>query len=528
MNPDVRNLFQQVVDAPTRTKAVVAFSVLSLLGILWLAGVVARRPHYVTLYTDLDNAERVSVERALAEGRVPYRVSQPPGPYTVFVDEGEFDNAQVVVALSEALRRAPSGINATEGGAKSIFMSSGERQQMMIKKEWQEAEKLLELLDFVNRATVTTSIPESSPLREPKPPTVSVVLKLRGGDFLTPNQTAMVARLVQFRFGVPSDNVLISDQDGRTLFDPMERNDTPDMRTLLQHAREYDEELARKVNHALAATFGEKKVLVTVTSEWDFDQSATLSEVIDGEPVVLTSEKTDSKTPQGSASSGVGGAAGTASNLAQNTPDGAGGSSTPVATLSEERTSAEVSKSRTQRVRTVPQLSRLYVSLAIDDSLSAQQAQIESVVKAAVGFDQGRKDVLGVSTVAFAKGDVDLDEDGNPIEPAGGAEAAEGPNETMELLLEKGVEIVAALGFVLILLSSLKGSKKKAKKGGVEVDENGEPLAGSRPGEESGEEFQPDPEELARLQIEELVKTDPRRVGEILTRWAEDGVGATR
>ena len=31
-----------------------------------------------------------------------------------------------------------------------------------------------------------------------------------------------------------------------------------------------------------------------------------------------------------------------------------------------------------------------------------------------------------------------------------------------------------------------------------------------------------DPELLARAQIEELVRSDPRRVGEILSRWADE------
>jgi len=31
-----------------------------------------------------------------------------------------------------------------------------------------------------------------------------------------------------------------------------------------------------------------------------------------------------------------------------------------------------------------------------------------------------------------------------------------------------------------------------------------------------------DPELLARARVEELVKSDPRRVGEILSRWASE------
>ena len=135
MTIDLRSLLAEIARTPTRTKALAVVCVLALAGVLAIAGVVAARPHFVTLYSGLDDAERVAVEKALAEGTVRYRVSQPPGPYSVYVDEGQYDDAQIVVALAEALRRSPSGINASDAGTSTIFMSSGERQQSMLKRE---------------------------------------------------------------------------------------------------------------------------------------------------------------------------------------------------------------------------------------------------------------------------------------------------------------------------------------------------------------------------------------------------------
>ena len=145
MNLDVRALFEAIAKASPRSKAVVLMSVFALVAIVAVAGVISARPHYITLYSGLDDATRVAVERALAEGNVRYRVSNFPAPYNVYVDESQQHQAQIQVALAEALKHAPIGINANEGSSAAIFMSAGERAQSMLKREWQETEKLLGL-----------------------------------------------------------------------------------------------------------------------------------------------------------------------------------------------------------------------------------------------------------------------------------------------------------------------------------------------------------------------------------------------
>ena len=84
--------------------------------------------------------------------------------------------------------------------------------------------------------------------------------------------------------------------------------------------------------------------------------------------------------------------------------------------------------------------------------------------------------------------------------------------------------IAAALAFVVLLVASLRGSKKAA---------SGSAAAGQAPSAGLADvpaalpgEVPVDPEALARARIEELVRTDPRRVGEILSRWAGEGAPA--
>ena len=516
---DLQSLAAEIGKAPLKAKLTAALAALGLLGVLAVAGVVAGKPHFVTLYTSLGDEERVAVEKALAGAQISYRVSQPPGPFVVYVDESSYDEAQIAVALEEGLRHTPLGISTGEGGASAIFMSSGERAQSMLKREWQETEHLLEQLDFVSQAVVTTSMPDSSPLRKREPLSVSVALTLDVPGALSEAEANAVAKLVRYRFGVPPENVIISDQSGRILYDPTrEQEEGPDLQRLLEHSAAYDRDLAAKVNEALTLAFGERKALVTLTSEWDHDQSTIVAETLDPETVTLSTEKRASKSPL--AIPGAGGIPGSSSNLASD--DGFGtehaavpqsGVAAAPAALSEttdEKTTFDAARSRTQTVRTTPKLERLSVSLVIDTSLAEKREEIVELVKAAVGFDAQRQDLIGVSTTAFAV-DADAAEPGEVEEAAPAA-----PNRTLELLLTRGVEIVAALAFVIVLLKSLKGGKRAAKAaaGGSALAANGLP--------------EPDPALVARAQIEELVRSNPRRVGEILSRWASEETAGAR
>ncbi len=499
MTLDLQALLADLGKASPRAKFAAFLGLVILVAGITLASVYSAKPHFVLLYSALDDSERVAVEKALASGRVSYRVSSPPAPFSVYVNDDQFDDAQIQVALAEALKRSPLGINSGTEGSASIFMSSGERAQAMLKREWQETERLLEQLEFVSRATVTSSLVEGSALRPRPPPTVSVALLLKGGNQLAAAQAQTVGKLVRFRFGVPRENVIITDQSGRVLYDESEQSQTG-LAGLepLEHAAHFDSTTAERVNAYLASAYGEDKVRVSVTSEWDFDHQTTVSETLDGESKEASIFKTETRTPQGEGTS----------QTAQPAASGAA-----LATSKEETTQFEVPRQRLQTVRVSPVLKRLYVSLALDQSLAVRKAEVQTFVEAAVGFDSGRQDVIGVTTTDFAAITTKADAASGAGEgtEAADAAAADDSGQGMGELMKRGVEIVSALAFAAVLLMSLKkGSAAKAE-GGAATGEAG--AAGN---------LDVDAAALARARIDELVRSDPRRVGEILTRWAAD------
>jgi flagellar M-ring protein FliF len=514
MNNIFTSLKQQIAGASTTSKIVVVAALLVLVAVFAVMSNLASRPSFVLLYSGLDAQHAATVQSALATANVRYQVSQPPAPFVIHIDESQFYAGQNAVALSGALDRAPEGIQTNGSGAAQVFLSAGERAQNVLKREWQELEKQLEELDFVQRARVSTSTPDPSPLRKSAPMTVAVTLTLKGAE-LTRAQGATVAKLVRYRFNVPADSVVVSDQSGRSLFDGSSMSDSAQTATdLLDHRRRHDDDLASKTNQVLDRVFGPGIAYVVVNSDWTYEQLESVKETLDPKNKVVVSETANkTTTPQGS-SSGAGGIAGSASNLASEfgatnaaVPSGGAKSATEdSAQTSESQKSTIVGKETSLKTSTAPKLAKMSVSLFLDESQKERLKDLEASVKTSVGFDDKRGDSFSSMVSPFAS--VKRDDAGKIVVPEPPKETS-APSRMTEMLVERSVEIAAALVFLFVLMKALKG----ARAGSVAA-------AGATP-----EGIMPDEhtlELMAKSEIEELVKTDPERVSSILSRWAAE------
>ena len=95
-------------------------------------------------------------------------------------------------------------------------------------------------------------------------------LSLRGQTELTAEQAENVARIVRYRFDVPAENVVVTDQRGRTLF-AGETAAHPDALASVdrqEFARAYESALEAKANKALSQAYGANKGYVTLASDW--------------------------------------------------------------------------------------------------------------------------------------------------------------------------------------------------------------------------------------------------------------------
>lgn len=509
-----KGLLEQCKTANAATKALLVAALLVIVGIVGFSSWKAANPHFKLLYSGLDASHAAAIQSALAAGNVRYEVSQPPSPFVIHVDESQYYAAQNLVALSSALETIPEGIQTNDHGASQVFLSAPERAQGVLKREWQELEKQLEELDFVARAHVSTSTPDASPLRRGAAMTVAVTLAIRGRAELSTDQANTVAKLVRYRFNVPQENVIVSDQSGKSLFDGSLSDDREQGGSdLFEHKTRHDRDLAQRTNEVLDRVFGAGMAYVVVNSDWTQDETETIKEKLD-KPVVLSKTESKTETPQGSPSPAAGGATGTANladfgtnNAAVPATSTASTASTAAAKTSDVKTSYVAGKETEHKKSTAPTLKRLSISLFLDESLKDKLSSLESSVKTSVGFDGDvRKDSFSSMVTAFAS--VARDEQGKLIPPPAKPEVSE-PNHWVDLLIKRGVEILCALAFLFVLLRALRTSPGKSK-------------AAEAAAQSAAQEDPLFLEQLARTQIEELVRSEPERVSTILSRWAAD------
>lgn len=489
------------------TRAAIGAAVLAVVALTVFAGWAGGQPRFKLLYSGLDAQHAVSVQAALAAGDIRYEVSQPPSPFVVHVDEAQYYAAQNLVALAGALDTAPQGIQTNGTGASQVFLSAPERAQNVLKREWQELEKQLEELEFVQRAHVSTSTPDPSPLRRSTPMTVAVTLSLRGGASLEKSQAETVAKLVRYRFNVPAENVVVSDQSGRSLYDGAAGTEAGGgAGELFEHKARYDAEIARATNAILERILGQGLAYVVVQSDWSFEHKERVRETVDPKPVVISKTESKSSTPQGSETSATAASGGDASGFGTEhagvgaaTPSASGGK----ATTQETRTSSVVGRETEHSRVSTPLLERLSVTLFVDESLKDRLASLEPSVKTAVGFDAGRDSFSSMAT-PFAS--VTRDPEGKLVTTSA-VEADPGPSPMVELLIERGLEVLCAIAFLFVLFKALKSLLRPAAipapAGASEADARQLEL-------------------LAKQEIETLAKTDPEKIGSILARWAAE------
>lgn len=518
MKERLTQLLQQFQQANAATRITLVLSTLVVFSLVAFSSWYASRPDFVEHFSGLTAAQASSYKAALAEAGIPFKSSPPPGPYSIWVDSGDEIRAEAQVARGGYTPES-KGIQVAAGGAQSAFLSAGERDLMMNKREWQECEKLLETLEFVDRATVVGSKSQHSPFRRDIPATISVTLGLRYGTSLGEVEARNVATLVRGRFNVPIENITILDEDGTLLHDGSLAGSDRSKNDLFAQKSRFEAEAERKANRQLELALGAGMASVTVSSDWTFDETESIKNV----PVkgAETYKRITEDSSSGADAGGVGGPAGLSSNLTQDFGvENAGvseGSSASTRKQSTDESRTVVGHETEHKVSRAPQIKRMSVSLVFDESIPAESTEaLDKMVKAAVGFMPDRDEY---QSLRIALASVSRDEEGNPL-PIEPPAPIEQPNQYVELFMTHGVELLAGLAFVIVLIKALRGagggagSRKQSAQAVAEAE--------AAVAQAERELSQVDPALLARLQVEELVRSEPERVSEILAQWAAD------
>ena len=525
MSTTLRNFFDALKGSDAGTKVVIAVASAAMIGTVAVVGMMAKDEHYVPAFVDVPGSDMPAVTKALADAGIQLEVRTSDRGSAIYVPRGQKDAANFAAFSSGAFRSHEKGILNGDSSSLSVFAGSDERAQWTRAKEMEEIEAMLESTSYIEKAEGYKRQVVTSALRNTTSETASLMVTTTGGMELTNGQKQAVSRAFGDSLGLTADEYSIYDQDGRTIHGGSDDGGVFDDR-VLELQREYNQSEELRVNSYLARIYGPGKALVSIASEFDTTQSTLVSREA-GDPVTISSKDYSTETPAGTSSSPYGGGvAGTSANVidpnafgveSAAVATGPQGPSPGTATSSEtEETFFVPTTSRTE-VSNQPVLKRLAVALAIDESLAAERAELDDLVKGLVGYtsDGVRKDTFTSKVAPFVTSPEPAEGEGAPEQtPASGG-------FDLNMILERGVEILTALAFIVLLLKGLKGAKGAAAGGPLGGD--GEPLpAGATADAEI------DPEVLARAQVENLVSNNPERVAQILSNWVIEDRSAVK
>jgi flagellar M-ring protein FliF len=245
----------------------------------------------------------------------------------------------------------------------------------------------------------------------------SIVLKMRGSTRLDRGQVQGVRHLVAT--AVPNlkpEHVSILDDRGTLLARGGDAGEGEMSAMNVEEQRvAFEGRLTRALEQLLEPSLGFGNVRTEVNADMDFDRVVTNQEIFDPEGQVVRSTQSISEANQNRESDT--GAVSVGQSLPNPpTPDGDAGSQSN-SNRTEEAVNFEISKTIRRHIREGGNIKRLSVAVLVNDRVTAnaagevtyaarsaeELANIDKLVKSAVGFDQKRGDAVQIVNMRFAE-----------------------------------------------------------------------------------------------------------------------------
>lgn len=388
-------------------------------GIVWVAN-WANRPDYVVLFSDLKPTDSASVIAKLKERKIAYEVRG--------------DGSSVAVSPPEIvheLRIELAGEGVPQGGVVGLEIFENTnlgtttfQEKIKLQRAIQgELERTIGSLEAVRSARVHIAQPEKSVFaKKGSEPTASVMLQIEPGFELTKAQIKGITNLVAGSVeGLNPKHVTLVDVRGNLLsIDEDNENALTMEATRLQYQREVEKGFATRIEQMLMKVLGPNRVIARVSADLDFSSTEREEESFDPGGQVIRSERV---VEEGAGQQQRGGVPGVVSNLTNDpnllSPAGAGASES---SRREAVKNFEVSRAISKTSSPRGKLTRLSVAVLVDGVYEKLRptaegepvpdpvvkplepemiAQIESVVRSAVGFDAARGDTVTVENIPF-------------------------------------------------------------------------------------------------------------------------------
>lgn len=379
---------------------------MALAGVL-AVGWYATRTDWRTLYTGLDAEDAREMEVSLGGASIPFNVT-PDG--TLRVPADSLDKARLLTAAKGGPRSGRMGFDLFD---KPNWIGSDFEEKVNYQRALEgELEHTIGTMADVESARVNLVLPHDSLFSEQqRDAKASVVLKLRRRD-LTPESSDAIRNLVAASVDdLRAENVVLVDSMGHQL----------GKKSASAEAAALEQTMADRLIATLEPVAGVGNVHASVDLDYDSSSSDQVDETYDPQNVVtLSTQKSDRQASPAPPAAGV---PGTASNAPNTQPPVYPSNAATVESSKQEADTYAASKHVRHISQGAGRLRRVNAAVLINYQRigSGKQARwqprsaeemtrLTDLVKAAVGFDATRGDLVSVENLPF-------DESGNLPEP---------------------------------------------------------------------------------------------------------------
>ena len=411
-------------------RAPLIFAVALLVAIVAGLFLWSRAPDYKVLYSNLSDRDGGAIITALQAANIPYKFSDAGG--AILVPAEQVHEMRLRLA-SQGLPK--SGSVGFELMDNQKFGISQFAEQINYQRALEgELERTIESISSVKSARVHLAIPKPSVfVRDKEAPSASVLVNLYPGRALDEGQVLAITHMVSSAVpDMPVKGVTILDQDGNLLTQPSTGSGLD--ASQLKYRQQIERSTQQRIDAILAPLFGSGNAHSQVSADIDFSHTEQTSENYgpNGNPQqsAIRSQQTSTATEMSQAgASGVPGALSNQPPQPASAPitagNGASGvTTTPVSDRKDSTTNYELNKTVQHLEQPMGGIKRLSVAVVVNylrvvdakghatmQPVTADKlAQVNQLVKDAMGFDQARGDSVNVVNSPFTA-DIDPDAD---------------------------------------------------------------------------------------------------------------------
>ncbi|MFM0092298.1 flagellar basal-body MS-ring/collar protein FliF [Paraburkholderia sediminicola] len=411
-------------------RAPLIFAVALLVAIIAGLFLWSRAPDYKVLYSNLSDRDGGAIITALQAANIPYKFSDAGG--AILVPAEQVHEMRLRLA-SQGLPK--SGSVGFELMDNQKFGISQFAEQINYQRALEgELERTIESISSVKSARVHLAIPKPSVfVRDKEAPSASVLVNLYPGRALDEGQVLAITHMVSSAVpDMPVKGVTILDQDGNLLTQPSTGSGLD--ASQLKYRQQIERNTQQRIDAILSPLFGSGNAHSQVSADIDFSHTEQTSENYgpNGTPQQAAIRSQQSSTATEMSQAGASGVPGALSNQPPQpasapitTGNGTPGvTTTPVSDRKDSTTNYELNKTVQHLEQPMGGIKRLSVAVVVNylrvvdakghatmQPVTADKlAQVNQLVKDAMGFDQARGDSVNVVNSPFTA-DVDPDAD---------------------------------------------------------------------------------------------------------------------